>query len=643
MAYRTLVPIINDCMTAENRADVLALLTRAQADEAVLTFHGVYACDMPRLTENIAFLRENGLDVSLWVGHTFGHTGDEFAFAEKELPFQRIVRRDGAPFGSPFCPLDRGFQTAVAERLAAIAARSSVRRILLDDDCCLAQKGFGCTCEAHMARLRAELGEDISREELTRRVFCGRGSRYRDAWRKVQGESILEFARALRAEMNRVCPGTALGVCTVFSHWSFDGVDALRLTETLAGDNPRFLRLHGAPYWSAGHGKSLAAVCETARMFASFCRGQNVTLLAEGDVYPRPRTNCPASRLSIFDAVIRADGAHDGILKYMLNYTPYPMQETGYVERHARDLPKYEQIGAWFAGGANAGVRVWCDPHPIRDADLDRAPQLYADADPAAYPCGVESPRPIAGGILSQAGIPTVYGGEGVCTAVFGEDARYVPAVAVARGAILDSLAARILAERGIDTGIRHTDDERWVNLFSVREPEFTDGDPLVQGAQSKARLCTFALADGAAPVLLGRTPDGDAALAYQYENKAGQRFLVLTADAFWLDMSGCGLIRSYAMQRVWKKYIPWVACRPLPAACPDAPGLYLLCREDADSLSLLIANLSEDVLADGCFTLPRAYSHAEFTNCAGRIEGDALRLTEDLPAFSFAAVRLSR
>ena len=63
--------------------------------------------------------------------------------------------------------------------------------------------------------------------------------------------------------------------------------------------------------------------------------------MAEGDVYPRPRINCPASYLEGFDTAIRASGCTDGILKYGLDYTANADYETGYARFHERNTPLY--------------------------------------------------------------------------------------------------------------------------------------------------------------------------------------------------------------------------------------------------------------------------------------------------------------
>lgn len=239
--YKVSIPIINECITEENRETYFKMLREAEADRVVLTFHGVFACDIPALHQNIAFFKERGFDVALWVGHTVGHIGAEFPFAETELPYQRILRRDGTPAENTFCPFDPAFQMHIGKKLAEIVRDADVRLVMLDDDCTTTQKGFGCTCERHLERMHHYLGETPDRAFLAKQTFTGKGNRYRTAWMNAQRDGIESFAKVLREQVSAVRPDITLSICTVFGHWSFDGLDMPTLSKTLAGGRRRCL------------------------------------------------------------------------------------------------------------------------------------------------------------------------------------------------------------------------------------------------------------------------------------------------------------------------------------------------------------------------------------------------------------------
>lgn len=642
--YSLYVPVINGYITDDNRDALLDMLKQARTDCVVLTIYGVFDCDLELLHRNIAFFRENGMDVALWVGHTVGHTGAEFSFVEKDLPYQRVLRRDGEPFENTFCAFDPDFQNHIGRKLAEIVRDADLRLVLLDDDCTMTQKGYGCTCPRHLARMQQYLGEPVDRDTLAARVFSGAGSRYRDAWIQAQSDSLEQFCMVLRDHVSRVRPDITVSLCMVMAHWSFDGLDAVSLCQKLSGGNPPFERLHGAPYWSKSTDKSLGYACETARMFASFFKNTGIRTVAEGDVYPRPRTNCSAARLELFDAVMRADGNYNGILKYMISYNREPELERGYVARHAKDLPAFETLQTFFDGGQTTGVRVRMAQHLVRQADLRFARQVYEPEDLSVYSRGVETQSPCAGQIFSVCGIPTTYDAPGICDAIFGENARHFDLQdSGARGVILDTRAAQIYTCAGIDVGLRRVRKTTRERVFRVRECSQLDGDPLVQDDTCQTMISEVELNPGCTPVLFAGTQQTELPLAYTYENAAGTRFLVLTLDGFWLSWDNSPISGSYPMQRMLKKTIGWLARKPLPVTSPIEPNLYVLCSQTEQSLSVLLCNMGEDLLLEPEFTLSSAYDTLACLNCTAQLSGTKLKLTSDIPAFSFAAVKLSR
>ena len=81
-------------------------------------------------------------------------------------------------------------------------------------------------------------------------------------------------------------------------------------------------------------------------MESAWCDDENIEIMSEGDVYPRPRHRCPSSYLEGFDTAIRAAEATTGILKYTLSYTSAPEYENGYVDAHVRNKPIYNKAAA---------------------------------------------------------------------------------------------------------------------------------------------------------------------------------------------------------------------------------------------------------------------------------------------------------
>ena len=497
---------------------------------------------------------------------------------------------------------------------------------MLDDDFRLSQHGGSpcCCCDRHMEKIREYCGENISREDLKRLAFSGEKNKYRDAFLRAQGESLELLAQDIRDAVDKIDPDCPVAVCSAYCSWDLDGTDPIRLTNILAGKNKKYLRLHGAPYWTPiTRHKPLEGVCEIARMFASFCKGEDIEIFSEGDTF-RPRFQCPASYLEIFDAALRADGSHHGILKYMLGYDDTPEYETGYIDRHVHNLKRYEKIHSFFKTGANAGVRVLVKPHLINDANLEYSPFRE------------QSPFPSAGFLLGMNAIPTVYEGEGVCRALFGESARHFDTSEYARGAMLDGNAAVILKEMGVDVGLESFEGWRESPVGSIRD-EYSGRENVAYKASSHLMVGSFDR--NAVPVLTGNVGGKREVLAYKYENAAGQRFLVLTLCADAMHQSFLHF-RSYEVQAALRRELEWLAKKPLPVKTTHAPQLYTLCEQGDGYTSVILLNCFTDGVLSPTVELDRPYTKLETCNCSGRIEGNKVILDSEIPVYDFAAFK---
>lgn len=628
--YRISVPLQNRSVTESTRDDYLSLLKEANAERVFLVYNNEK--DLLTLPENVAYFKEAGLAVGVWVGETIGHGGvllNGIADGEEES-FQPLVNVLGEEREGTRCPTDPRFCAKTANALANIA-KAHPDFILLDDDLRISGHGpaFCCACPSHLAMMSAHIGEEVTQELLREHAFTGKRNKYRDAWLYAQGESYRAFAEALRLAVDEVDPAVTVSFCAAHSIWDVDGVDVLGVSRLLAGKNTPLLRLHGAPYWTpyAGGKLPFALVLSIARMFASFLEGSGIETMAEGDVYPRPRCNTPASYLELFDAAMRADGRHGGILKYMLDYTAGPRFETGYLARHRKNAPLYEEIAKIFPRGANLGVRIHIHPHTFGDADFS-----------LTAPRG-NTPLPVAGALIGGAGIPTVYSGDGFCAAAFGESVRSLPADAFDRGMILDAVSALILQEKGVDVGIlSHAgfENKKYTYLSTGREGELT---PILFG---DARHFVAHISPDAKTVMTAYADGKEEPFAYTYENADGKRFFVYLSD-YGTYTEGTGLFYSSVHNLVLTAMLPWLSRRPLPIAGEAHPGLYLLADEDAQGMSLLFVNCFADEMLTPVFTLGEAYRDVRVMGASAHVEADRLVFDTDIPPYSAVTVRLTR
>lgn len=212
-------------------------------------------------------------------------------------------------------PADGNFIRFMQEYVKEIA-ECGADLIMFDDDFRFGHQtgDIACTCEHHMKRIGEILGEDITPEKLREKALTGGGNRYRDAWMRANGESLIAFAKAMREAVDSVNPAVRMGQCSCMSSWGVDGALPEEVARAFAGGTRPFFRLIGAPYWAVDrhfNNSRLQNVIEFERMQKSFCTS-DAEVFAEGDTYPRPRHWCPSSYLELFDIAMRADGKTDG-------------------------------------------------------------------------------------------------------------------------------------------------------------------------------------------------------------------------------------------------------------------------------------------------------------------------------------------
>lgn len=628
--YKISVPIMATTITKENRQKYISFCKEADASRVFLALADNTIPD--NLKENISFFKKNGFEVGVWIS-TIGH-GFVLSHAEdaEECKFNPIIDIEGTERPHTNCPFDEKFRTFTSKFVAELA-KLGPDIVMLDDDLRLSQHGpaLCCACENHLKRISSILGGCITREFIKPYVISGKANKYRDAWLQAQNESLIEFAKCIRAEVDRQTPDVTVCNCIAYAPWDVDGIDVAGITRILAGKNKPLLRLTGAPYWATKKFKyPLSATFDIARMLASFVKNEGLELMSEGDVYPRPRYTCPASYLELYDVATRLDGGYDGILKYMFDYVAGPDFETGYFKLHNKNKPLYEKLPKMFQNGANAGVRIHVKPHTMKKSNLDIAPvRIY-------------SPIPQDAIMLGQNGIPTVYHGDGVCNSVFGENARDFDLNELHTGTILDAVSAIILTERGIDVGLKSYGKLSAKNITYLRtsNPEdcsfITDGDVRVLDAEIK---------ENAEPLLFSSL-QGNTPFAYRYENQSGQRFLVFLFEGASIYVPNeraaiSGVTKNYCIQEVLINSIKWISKQPLPAFCNKNPELYLMCEKDENSLSLGVFNCFADPLMNPVITLSEKYSSIEALNCEAEVSGNISTLTSDIPAFSFAVLKL--
>jgi len=641
MGYRVSVPMISENVQRQGKEALLEQVRALDAERVFLSV-GCYKTDAAARKSELAALKENceyfhaqGLEVGVWLWTFMFEQPTQFT----SLGF---VKPEEMTSDTSACPLDENFLKFSGEYLQDLA-RCGVDLIMFDDDFRFGfRPGIACICELHRKRICARLGEEISRDELAKRIMEKPDNPYRDAWLAENGYSLENFARNARRYVDEVAPHVRMGFCACNNSWDLDGTDASVISKLLAGNTRPFIRLIGAPYWveNFSWGHSLQDVVELERMEASWI-DPDIEIMAEGDVYPRPRVACPSAYLEGFDTAIRAAGCTDGILKYGIDYTASPRYERGYIEAHKRHRGLYEEIHEAFEGKTACGVRVYESKRKVARADSfdQELPDKALD-----YLMFSNAAR-----LLAAHAIPTTYVGEGVCGIVFGESARDITAKERKGGLILDGSAAMILHEMGVDVGI-----EDFGKKFSPAVEYFIDEDEWVCTYVRRVFAHTFkkgikvlseSRANSGISLLNGDEVNANVPMSYLYENADGERFLVINVDWRFPSKSKNDAFfrRQYARGRQLVQYIPWLSRgRSLPAACTGNPCVYMIAKEKDGALSVGLWNFFPDPVWDGVVELSHEYRELRLLNgVKGSMEGTRVTL-EEISPYGFAGFEVS-
>ena len=628
--YKLSVPLQLERYPEIKKEDWLAELRRIKADRVILSVDSravdtaeVRAKDLRSLKELIPYFEDAGLEVGAWTWSLSIHGRGNY----DHIPYTRIRGLNGDGRSESICPLDAGFRKDLGNWLCDIA-QAGAKLIMLDDDYRLSflDSGMGCICDLHLAEFAKQTGETLSREEVIQKVFTGAPGKYRDAWVKGCGDSLRNLSAELRAAVDTVSDRIRLGHCACLSTWDVDGADSIELAKILAGKTPPFLRFIGAPYWAVKQdfGCRLSNTIEIARMQRKWCEKEKIEIFSECDTFPRPRFNVPAAYAEGYDMALRADGGLDGTLKYAIDYSCSARYETGYVDRHVRHLRLYKEIETHFSNKPACGVRVFEVMRKLQHAVL---PDVFPGGDYIQ-----EDFIPASSRFLCDNSIPMQYDTPDV-TILFGENARHATEETLQYGAILDAPAANILTQRGFDVGLRGA-----LEKANVKAEYYLQQDETVPVGGSYYKLKI----DPQARLVTSLKGPDVAGGAYEYEDAKGRRFLVYPFHANEIrKRERERSFRCYCRMRQLVDSIAYIRRKPLDAACPNNPDLYIQCKKDAASLSIGLWNFFADEIIAPKIDLADSYTHAQFINCTGQLKDRNIVLSELAP-FGFAAIVLT-
>lgn len=654
------VPVAIDRVTYENMDAHIEEFKRIHADRVFLCLFKNFMDGREKLDEQlkkfVAFrdkIHQAGMEAGIWLDD-FGHGATEIGY---KVANKRYTPQEGvfAKSKDSFCPLDKKFVEDYKSYLKRIA-EAGPDIIMFDDDYRLSVRnyGIGCFCKEHRKLIAEKTGKKRTKLGLFKKVFSGPANPERDAWMDAMKSSLLAFARTMREAVDSVDEKIRLGCCMCHDTLDLDGTNALELAKAFAGKTKPYFRTIGAPYWHvcAEWGDS-RAVAEYTRQEMSWFDGEDVEMFAEGDVFPRPRYVVPASYLECYDAYLHADG-RGGILKYMFDYRYELGYETGYLDHHVKNYDAMKAIAEAFRGKKQVGAELYEPMQKIKAWDFDKTLLPQRDFLPpppegkvARFFDGlIRKPYYSVGSVFEKMqriptysfgraqrliaanGIPTVYSKGDGTVVCFGENARSLPEEYLSRGLVLDSRAAKILTNRGIDVGF--TQDK----IVHPGQEEYSFGADL---ALPKCNFLRALTCDPKAEIVSRFLPSGEVA-SYFYVNEKGQAFYVLGVDSVYFPLKGeDAYFNNYYRARAIKENLVKVAGKELVACSDKNINLTLLCAKGDDgSLTVGLFNFFIDGIASPKIEISEPISDVSFINCSGRV-ADGGVVIDEIPSYGFA------
>ena len=580
------------------------------------------------------FYTENGYECGVWIS-TIGYGGALFSNAKNEGEMTQIRSIVGKNGGDALCPTDPDFVSSIVKTVQGLARRG-VKTIMLDDELCLSVRpGIGCACDTHLAEFSRLMGEEIALNGLPERLFTGKANKYRRTWLQMQGDTLRDFCRTLRAAVDEIDPTVRMGFCAGYTSFDTEGVDAFELTCILAGNTLPFLRLTAAPYWLSAQRFGqlpLQSFIEFVRMQEAWARGRDIELFVECDTYPHDRFHTPRAHVECFDAATMLT-KDVGVLKYFYRYPCQPTQERGYINAHLATARVKADMQRAFHTRPEVGVRVYEEMHKLQEATLpERFDRVKSQKELMSKFAFSEAQQ-----MLTVNAIPTVYHGHGLCGICFGENAKYLPQDAFENGLILDLTAAELLQARGVDVGLLSHSP-----IAGMVLEDFGNGEDArsVFGATAlyglKIAPTATVSSEFAEYFHLGECKRFIA--SYRYENANGQRFLIYGFRAE-KQPGNSGMYWNYGRGVQLAREIPWLCGKALPAACMGHPFLYCRTNEDANSVAVAYFNCSADGIDEAEITFARDVKKLRVIGGKGEQTNARTLKLLDLRSFGYVCV----
>ena len=270
----------------------------------------------------------------------------------------KYVDINGRDAGHATCPFDERLSKEFPENLALFAKMAKPAFIVIEDDFNLFS---GCFCEKHLNGFAEIMGKFYSREEIREYSLhpSDEGIKVVRKWREYQKQTLVEFAKVIRAKLDEESPEIPIGTHQPASS-DFTGFCSEDVARAFAGDRHRpFSRIYAMDY-----------LCDEIKQLPEimyhmvYCKehfGEDFMFLHESDTYPHFKFFCSANEMRTMMTIAYGYG-FDGSVFWALPMFGHPDDELIYREMYAKEQKRFQALITTAKKCKTVGVQLHYDP-----------------------------------------------------------------------------------------------------------------------------------------------------------------------------------------------------------------------------------------------------------------------------------------
>lgn len=291
-----------------------------------------------------------GIECGWWITATLKSGASE--------EFTGYVNAGGAKSSFHNCPLDPAFVKRFAEMTALFAEIAKPAFIITEDDYTLAT---GCFCDHHLEEFARREGMYRTREEINSIIYSRTDEGYAllRRWRDLVRDSLVSFAEAIRAEVDKQSPEIPIGYMQA-GNADVEGDAAEAIARALAGSNHTpFSRIHGASYCGV-EAKDIPSVMFNPLHAKQHIKG-DFDFYHESDPYPETRFFVEASQMKTLMSIAYSYG-YVGSTFNTPQLLDDPNEEKAYSTMFKDERGRFNALYNAVKGCDIKGVEICYDP-----------------------------------------------------------------------------------------------------------------------------------------------------------------------------------------------------------------------------------------------------------------------------------------